>query len=546
MSLSRIPLSRKIMILSFGVVLFSLLIGGIILIGNIYNQREQELGERGLITGRIVANLPETEEYMKASKGWEQLNPVVDRIRTINRADYITVLDMNRIRYSHPVKSRLGTVSSGKDEGAAFAQHSYVSKAKGDSGVAVRSFVPIMDENQEQIGVVIVGNMMPSLFDILQSIRREILLTGLLTLLFGVIGSWMLARHIKKQTFQLEPHEIAGLLVERTAIFQAMNEGIIAVDREEKIVVFNDKAKMMLGIEKDVAGRSFHDVIKEPGVSEKLLNGPVLDHEMVRIGEKVVMATRVPITVEGERTGEVIVAVDRTEMARLAEELTGVKAFVDALRVQNHEHMNKLHTLAGLIQLDQKDKALDYVFSEAGRQEKLSGMLTKNIKDYSIAGLLLSKVSRGQELGISVRIDTHSRLLEYPRLLDRHDFVIMLGNLIENAFDALKGSGKKEKVIDISIEQDEEICSLSVEDNGKGMDEAEVKSIFKKGFTTKAEAGGSGIGLYLINKIVEKGAGEIEVESHPGEGTRFALTFPMEMEGKHDERQTGKNRRLVN
>ncbi|MFP3360696.1 histidine kinase, partial [Planococcus sp. SIMBA_143] len=86
------------------------------------------------------------------------------------------VLDTNRIRFSHPVEEKLGTVSAGKDEGAAFAEHSYVSKAKGEMGIAIRSFVPIMNQQHEQIGVVIVGNMLPSITSVLLSIKPELLL----------------------------------------------------------------------------------------------------------------------------------------------------------------------------------------------------------------------------------------------------------------------------------------------------------------------------------------------------------------------------------
>lgn len=538
MSLKRMPIKLKIMILSFGVVLFSLMIGGIILIGNIYQDRERELGERGLMIGRMVANLPEVKEYITETEGWKKLNPMIDQIRTINRADYIVVLNMNRIRYSHPIDQKLGTISSGRDEGAAFAEHSYISKARGEIGLAVRSFVPIMNEQHEQIGVVIVGNVMPTLFEILGNIRNEILLTLLLTSLFGVIGSWLLARHLKDQTFQLEPHEIARILKERTAIFQAMNEGVIAVDRNGMIVVFNEKAKKIFGINYDLIGKYAEDLNDHPGLRQFLLDQSEFDNEIVLVGDKHILTNRVPIHVGQEKVGNLTIFLDRTDMTKMAEELSGVKAFVDALRVQNHEHMNKLHTIAGLIQLDQKEKALDYVFEVTEGQKKLSKFLTKNIKDYSIAGLLISKVQRGNELGIQVQIDEHTSLKKYPQHMDGNDFVIILGNLIENAFDALQGDQKQEKMVYVSIQEYPDFIDISVEDNGRGMSKEMVNHIFEKGYTTKKKQG-SGIGLYLVQKMVEKARGQIEVISHPGEGTSFHLKIPMEMgENIHGQRKS--------
>ncbi|TCT18273.1 two-component system sensor histidine kinase DctS [Melghiribacillus thermohalophilus] len=536
MSLKRMPIKLKIMILSFGVVLFCLMIGGIILIGNIYQDRERELGERGLMIGRMVANLPEVKDYITETEGWRKLNPMIDQIRTINRADYIVVLNMNRIRYSHPIEEKLGTISSGKDEGAAFAEHSYVSKAKGELGVSVRSFVPIMNDQHEQIGVVVVGNVMPTLKEILSNIQTEILLTLLLTGLFGVIGSWLLARHLKDQTFQLEPHEIARILQERTAIFQAMNEGVIAVDRHGVIVVFNDKAKKIFGIHDDVIGKRPEDLAGYSSLRQFLLDQSDLENEIVFVGDKHILTNRVPVQVEGEKVGILTIFLDQTDVTKMAEELSGVKAFVDALRVQNHEHMNKLHTIAGLIQLDQKERALDYVFEVTEGQKKLSRFLTKNIQDYSVAGLLISKVQRGNELGIEVQIDENTSLKNYPAHMDGNDFVIILGNLIENSFDALRGDKKQEKLVYVSIVEKKDSIQISVEDNGRGMNSEIIEHIFEKGYTTKKNEG-SGIGLYLVQKMAEKAKGKIEVISHPGEGTSFYLQFPLEMEENMNEQR---------
>ncbi|MBB6453525.1 two-component system sensor histidine kinase DctS [Salirhabdus euzebyi] len=534
MSLKRMPIRWKITILSSGVVLFSILVIMIIYIGNTIESKKEELSDHAMITGRTVANLPGIIQNISLSEGWNTINPIVERIRTVNNANYIVVLNMNRIRFSHPNDKMLGTISSGRDEGPAFAEHSYVTTAKGELGKVVRAFVPIMDEKHEQIGVVIVGNVLPSPTDILLDTKEEIFLILFLTIVFGIIGSWLLAHHIKEQTYQLEPHEIVQLLVERTAIFQAMNEGIIAVDRDNKIIIFNEKAKKILGVEGNIIGIDANTIVKEIELSFVIEKGREVYNEEIRIGDKLIMSSRVPILVDQEVIGAVVVFQDRTEVTQMAEELTGVKAFVDALRVQNHEHMNKLHTIAGLIQLNQNKKALNFVFETTERQEELLKFLGKGMRDYSIAGLLISKISRGRELGIEVSIDEYSQLKQYPMLLDQHDFVLLLGNLIENAFDSFDQVEREEKWIDILIEQNNTYCKVIVEDNGIGLKEDEKKRIFEKGFTTKGEKG-SGIGLYLVNKVIEKGMGEVEVISYYGEGTSFIITFPM----THEMREYG-------
>ncbi len=526
----RVPIKIKIMIFSFGVVFFSITIAGIIASGKIYEENERELGERGVITGRIVANLPEVQQSLMESEGWIQINPIVNRISTINGADYIVVLDTNRIRYSHPVEEKLGTVSAGKDEGAAFAEHSYVSKAKGEMGIAIRSFVPIMNQQHEQIGVVIVGNMLPGITSVLLSIKSELLLIVLLALGFGMVGSWLLAKQIKKETFQLEPHEISRLLVERTATFQAMNEGVIAIDLHGEVIIFNEKAKAILDIVEDVVGKQLNEVFISPKFIRVLNEDHAFEREEMTFGNKVLMISKVPVSVAEETVGALAVFQDRTEVSLMAEELTGVKNFVEALRVQNHESMNRLHTIAGLIQLDQKDKALDYVFEVSQKDEELSLFLSKNIKDYRISGLLISKVKRAQELGIELLIDQNSRLETLPCLLDSHDIVLIIGNLIENAFHSFANLDRTERMIEISLIQDDHGITITVEDNGCGVPEEYANDILTKGFTTKGE-NGSGLGLYLVKRTVDKGEGDMKIISHEGEGTSIELLFPMSNEG---------------
>ena len=137
----------------------------------------------------------------------------------INDHDYIVILNMDGIRLTHPIQGRVNTPFVGGDEGPAFTEHIYVSKAQANGdAVSVRAFVPIKkpDQIQEQIGVVVVGNVLPTVKDILYEFRHTIFVIALITTLFGVWGAWLLASHIKMQTFEMEPEELARVLVERT------------------------------------------------------------------------------------------------------------------------------------------------------------------------------------------------------------------------------------------------------------------------------------------------------------------------------------------
>lgn len=528
LGMKQISIHWKIMTMTFFIIICSFAVAGIFVLGSVMEKKEAEISERSLLLSRTVAELPEVRKLL--SEGGdksraEEINPVVERIRVINNADYIVVLNNNRIRLSHPVKRMIGTVSKTADEDAAFTEHSYVSKANGEAGTVMRGFVPIMDDEHNQVGVVITGYLTPTLWEIVWGTRIEIFLAIGFSLLLGAWGAWSLARHVKNQMFGLEPHEIARLYAERNETFNAMHEGIIAIDNDMTITVFNEKAYRILGVDKqNLIGKNIYDVLPDTRLPEIIdFNHPVYNKELL-VNQHSILSNRIPIQVRGKTIGAVAVFQDRTDVKKLAEELTGVKAFVQALRVQNHEHKNKMHTIAGLLQLGKYKKATEYIFQAKEEQEMLTDFLHERIKDDNLSGLLLSKVSHGKELGIEVEIDKNSNWTHFPNGLDHHDFVVIIGNLMENAFEAVQKSIQKERKVSISLDQTDESTSILVEDNGIGMDEAVINNLFKNGYTTKQEEG-HGIGMYLIHEIVAKGGGNIEVDSSPGEGTSIVITF---------------------
>jgi two-component system sensor histidine kinase DctS len=529
--MKQLPIRWKIMILSYAVVIFSLLIGGIVIVANIQQNEERDLRLRSMNTARTVAELSDIKNAVQQPNGWTIVDPVVDEIRIINESDYIVVMNMDKIRFSHPVKEKIGTLSAGEDEEPAFAEHIYFSKAKGEIGTVIRAFVPIKDAGLNQIGVVVVGNKIPGVTDIMAGLSKEIGLIVVLTLMFGLAGSFLLANHIKKQMFQLEPFEIKRMHEERTATFHSMNEGVIAIDNKEAITIFNEKAKKVFNVTGELVGRPIRSVLSDTRLPEIVEKNEAVYNEEIKVGGKVIVSTRIPIRKDEELIGAVAIFQDRTEVAKLAEELTGVKNFVEALRVQSHEHMNKLHTIAGLIQLGKPEKALQLAHNAAEEQENVTGFLNQKIKNDAMAGLLLSKIRRGKELGIDLEVDPNSYFAAFPDELDQHDFVLLLGNLIENAFGSFEGTETDPKRIDVSIEQSESMCAVLIEDNGSGIGPEHLPKLYEKGFTAN-KAEGTGYGLYLVKQIVEKGRGEIQVSSQPDEGTSFIVTFPMNEEGE--------------
>lgn len=528
----KMPVNGKILLVTFLIIALSFLLGGIFLLGNLLSEQERDFGQRAMLVARTVSNVPELSVHLEndnIKESAKSINKIVDGIRVIHKAEYIVVMNMERIKLSHPVSKEIGKRSESQDLNAAFSEHYYVSKARGESGVMIRAFVPIINDKREQVGIVVVGYSLPDFMEMLQSYEREIMITIVISLIFSIFGAYTLGRHIKKQMFGLEPHEIAKMYVERTETFNAMHEGIIAVDKEMNITIFNEKAADILGVTRkieDCIGQKIYDVLPDTRLPEIVETAtPVYDQELY-INHHSILSNRVPIIVNGELVGAVAMFKDLTAVKKLAEEVTGVKAFVQALRVQTHEHKNKIHTIAGLLQLGHTKQALEYVTVTTENEASLTKFLNERFHNENISGLLLSKVSYGKELGIEVEIDRKSHFKRFPPLLDHHDFVVLFGNLIENAFEALNVLSKEDKYVAISVDEHDGVLAIAVTDNGIGMTKEVQERMFENGFSSKASEN-RGIGLHLVYEIVRKGNGDIEVTSEFMKGTSFLILFEL-------------------
>ena len=528
----KLKMNTKILLMTFFIIAFSFLLAGSFVITNLLGEQEEDFGQRAMLIVRTISNMPEiTSQLMNDNKeqAMQNVNQIVEEIRIINKAEYIVVMDMDRIKYSHPATNEIGEKSDSEDINAAFSEHYYISKAQGNLGTMIRAFVPILNEQKRQIGVVIVGYPMPTLEKVIEDYSYEILITILLSVVFSLWGALILGSHIKKQMFGLEPEEISKMYVERQETFNAMHEGIIAIDNEMNITIFNEKATITLGIDghpSEYIGKKIYDVLPDTRLPEIVRSGKPSYNQELYINKHNILSNRVPIQIDGKNVGAVAVFKDLTEVKQLAEELTGVKAFVQALRVQTHEHKNKLHTVTGLLQLGHIKQALEYLTAVQATEQALAKFLNERFHNENISGLLLSKISRGKELGITVEIDEESHFKRFPKHLDYHDFVVIFGNLIENAFDAFEGVKREDKRVSISVDEHDNMLAILVSDNGCGMSEEVQKHIFENSFSTK-EKESRGIGLYLIYEIVTKANDTIEVTSEEGKGTSFLLLFEL-------------------
>ncbi|GAA4721762.1 ATP-binding protein [Brevibacillus fulvus] len=513
------------LILLFGVLLLLV----IVLLGLSYeymlaNTLRQEIGNRALSVAKTVASMPEIKEAFADPQPSRIIAPLAETIRVETNAEFVTIGNRQGIRYSHPVPERIGQEMQGGDDQEVFEGHSIISEAVGSLGPSLRGKAPIFNDQKQVIGVVSVGFLIKDIQQTITSYRNKIIVLVLVSLSLGIVGTVLIARSVKKAILGLEPAEIGQLYREKQAILQSIREGILAVNAQGFITLANQPAIQMMGLnsQQDITGMhisKFHllEVLRS--------QQPVFDEE-VTIGGNVLVVNRVPILDEQNRViGAVASFRDKTELYRVTEELSRIKDYADALRAQTHEYSNKLYLISGLLQLESYQEAIDFISTETDLHLNHTRFIMREVPDPIIAGLLIGKLNQAQELGVKLELDEESSFRQIPAAIDRRQLVTIMGNLIDNAMEAVLAPGAHARHVKVLLMDIGEDLLIEVEDRGAGIPPEHAEAIFQTGFSTKAE-GTRGYGLALVKQAVDHLGGYITFSDHPLGGTMFTVSLP--------------------
>jgi two-component system CitB family sensor kinase len=476
---------------------------------------------------KSFASTYEVKEYLKGNQNIskELLNIEIEKVRLKTDVEFIVVMDMAGIRYSHPVKSKIGEKFVGGDEQRVLnTGEEYISTASGSLGVSVRGFTPIYDDNNKQIGAVAVGMLYNKFDNEVYTKMYKFIPIIVIGLLLGISGAIALSYNIKKAIFGLEPEEIALILKQKEIVIENIKEGIVALDKNGCITLFNEEASRILLLKEEDIGSPITDFTYESMAEVVLNSGECKKNIEIKVRPGLnIMCKYNPIKgFKNEILGLVINFEDLTEVRKMAEELTGIKKISWSLRAQNHEFMNKLHTISGLIQLEEYDKVINFINVIATNKKNIITIISDKIKDVAIVALILSKYSKCEEGRINLVIDKDSKIIKLPKYMTSNELVSVVGNLIENSIDAVKNDGTGE--IYVKIYEKENGLEIIVKDNGDGIPEEIRESIYEMGITSKHS--GRGFGMYIVKKIIDEAKGTIYFKVNGG--TKWNIFIPME------------------
>ncbi|MFJ4637793.1 ATP-binding protein [Streptomyces hygroscopicus] len=484
----------------------------------------EQLAAQPLVRSRLVGPSPA-----------EALAPLVYSTRVQSQVTSVTVAD----REGRVVSSTNPTVL-----GDRLPLRKGVAEGRGWSGTLdwdgsreLVAQVPVLGATGKDLGrnlgTVMVGEASPTVWQRLSGASSYLPVYLGVASALGVVGSWLLARRVKRQTLGLEPREITGLAEHREAMLYGIAEGVVALDPQHRVTLVNDVGRRLLDLPEDCVGRD----LAELGIEGRLLDvlagargesADPKDEVVVRHGRVLVM-NRMTVVKDGRPLGSVTTLRDRTELARLEREIGSFRSTSELLRAQTHEFANQLHTISGLIQIGEQEEVVRYIRALNQRRQSLDMSIGRRVRDTAVAALLMAKASQAAERKVALRLSDRTAL---DRLTpeDAADVATVVGNLVDNAIDAATsehGDGDRDRAgeepwVEVELRRDNASVEIVVRDSGPGVAPELAQEVFAHGFTTKAAREGErGIGLALTRLVCERRGGEIAVTNTP-QGAMFS------------------------
>ena len=462
-------------------------------------------------------------------KTTELLNEYLDSLKiSLDNIDVISFVSRENIRLYHSNHELIGTEYDGAiPEFEKVSKEYYTSNETGPSGSQRRAYAAVYDKNGNYTGFVMT-------IMLLENIKAETLqilfifaLITVAAILIELIISAELSSSIKKSLHGYEPNVFSAMFQVRDNILESLNEGVLAVDKNGVVQFANRSAAKMLGKKKakELINTPFTDCCNDGFIKNVISTGEKeFNIQEQSIDNSNVLIDCIPIKEKDDIIGAVAILHNREEYTKLMEDLAGTRYLVDSMRANNHDFTNKLHVIMGLIQMEMYDDAVSYIENISIVQRETISKIMSVVDEPSIAALLIGKSARASELNIKFILNDESHYSKTDLLLPSELMVTVIGNLIDNAFEAINIKDiQRQKELRFGIYSRENALLITVEDTGIGISKDNLEHIYDNGFSTKGE--GRGTGLYQVKEMIEAIGGKITVESQENVGTSFTVIF---------------------
>jgi sensor histidine kinase regulating citrate/malate metabolism len=511
----RWSLARQLFVLQIFVVAFVVLAGAALAWYDAGRRTEDAARDKVVAVARTLAAQPAVADALVAPDPTASLQPLADRVRAEAGVDFITIMSPQGIRHTHPDPSRIGKPFRGNID----PERTLVETYTGTLGPSVRAVVPV-HRGSQMVGLVADGITVRVITaELSRQVTVLVLVAGGALLLGGAL-TYLVNARIRRHTHGMRPAELSRMYEYHDAILHAVREGLLLVAPDGRVTLCNDGAAVLLSLDSaEVEGAQVSELDLPPSLVDALGRRAVRDE--VHLTDDRVLLVNVSAVRSGDRDlGSVVTLRDHTELQALSGELDSMRGFAESLRSQAHESANRLHTVVSLIELGRTEEAVGFATAELDLAQRLTDQVAGSVGEPVLAALLLGKSAEAGERGVEVVLSEDTEVddtaLEH---LDSRDLVTILGNLIDNAVEAV--ADRPGPRVEVTIRSTSDGLLIRVADNGPGVP-ADTSELFRRGWSTKS--GDRGLGLALVGQSVRRHGGTVDVGGD--DGAVFTVRLP--------------------
>ncbi|MET7368571.1 sensor histidine kinase [Streptomyces sp. NPDC005566] len=499
-------------------------------------QAEETADRQVRAAALAMAGSPSVREAIRTPNPSAVLQPYAERVREDTGITFVTIMDPNRVRWTHPHPSEIGRTFIG-NTAPALRGETFTETYTGTLGPSIRVVTPIRDGGRI-VGLVSAGITVDRVSN---QVREQLGALGMAAgaaLALGGVGTYVINARLRRHTHGMNARELGRMHDYHEATLHAVREGLLMLDGQRRIALINDAARELLGLAPGSVGRKVDELaLPAPLTGALLASEPRVD-EVHLTADRVILLNTSPV-VGGEKRGTVVTLRDHTELQALSGELDSERGFTQALRSQAHEAANRLHTVVSLIELGRVEEAVDFATSELELAQVLTDRVVGAVAEPVLAALLLGKAAQANERGVELVLAEDSLIDDgaLPPALAPRDLVTVLGNLIDNAVDAASETGAGGGVpvpaqrgatrprVTVTALTDGGELLLRVADTGPGVGPDDVDEVFRRGWTT--HGADRGLGLALVRQAVLRNGGTVVLGRGEDGGAEFTVRLPL-------------------
>lgn len=343
----------------------------------------------------------------------------------------------------------------------------------------------------------------------------------------------------QQKKIKLQENQLSQRKNEFLAITSNMNEGLVLLGKDKKVISINPSAESFFTSEADCTGMDFIRLERNPDIIKALERAEIQDTSEIQVNRngRIFQLNISCIRDMGELSGFVILIFDITEKSDSENRRREFTANV------SHELKSPLQSIMGsaeliengLVKKEDMPKFIGNIHSEATRLltlindiiklSKLDEGTTLSEKDFDLYSLVKENIevlkSSAEKKNVSVSFKGESLMMKSMKPLVSE----IVYNLIDNAIKYNVKNGS----VEISISRDKNNIILSVSDTGIGIPEEYQERVFERFYRVdkshSKETGGTGLGLSIVKHAVQDIGADIKLESRCGKGTVVTVRF---------------------